>query len=114
MKNFYTFVKQFFLCIRDVWVVIAVLFSLIMFGAVVISVVEQMPLSRAVYFALITGMTIGYGDVTPETVAGKVVSLFIGLIGIVLFGVIIGISTRSIVYTMHPNESEKLEKENSK
>ena len=33
---------------------------------------EDQTLGNAIYFTLITGMTVGYGDITPVTPIGKV------------------------------------------
>lgn len=91
---------------RHIWVVITVMLFLLFFGAGVISFVEGMSLVKAIYFTFITALAVGYGDITPSTLAGKLVSVFIGILGIVFFGIIIGISTRAIFVIMHPSEFE--------
>jgi hypothetical protein len=59
MKNFLEFIKQFVICMRHIWVILAVMFFLLFLGAVVISFVEQMSLSRAIYFTFITALAVG-------------------------------------------------------
>ena len=106
MKNLYGFVKQCAVCIRHVWLVIVALLFLIFLGSVGISLVEKMSVGNAIYFAFITALGVGYGDITPTTLLGKIISIFVGFVGLVLFGVIIGISTRAVWVLMHSSEME--------
>ena len=57
---------------------------------------EGIPLGKAIYFACITGLTIGYGDITPETGWGMIASVAIGLIGMIFTGITIAIATRAL------------------
>lgn len=106
MKIFFEFIKQIAICVRHIWVVITVLLFLLFFGAGVISLVEEMSLGKSIYFTFITALAVGYGDITPSTLVGKLVSVFIGILGLVFFGIIIGISTRAILVIMHSSEFE--------
>ena len=56
-------------------------------AAITISRVENLEIGDGIYFAFITGLSIGYGDITPVTAWGRVVSVFIGLIGMIFVGV---------------------------
>jgi hypothetical protein len=58
--------------------------------------VEGIPLGRAIYFACITGLTIGYGDITPKTGCGMIASIAIGLIGMIFTGITIAVATRAL------------------
>lgn len=56
-------------------------------GTVFYHHVEQLKWLDSVYFSVITLTTVGYGDITPKTDAGKIFTIFYVLIGI---GVIAG------------------------
>lgn len=43
--------------------------------AFIFHLVEDSTIADAYYFTFVTGLTIGYGDISPETVAGKVLAL---------------------------------------
>jgi hypothetical protein len=50
--------------------VILLLVALVVAGAGVVTLVEKMPFGDTLYFAFVTGLTIGYGDIvvkTPDT-----------------------------------------------
>jgi voltage-gated potassium channel len=76
--------------------VTASLLALIVLGGVTISYLEDIPFGDAVYFAFITGLSIGYGDITPETVMGRLISVVIGLIGMLFVGITVAIATRAL------------------
>ena len=69
---------------------------LIALGGVAISKLEGIPLSDASYFAFITGLTIGYGDIVPETTWGRVVSVAIGFIGLLFSGLTLAIANQAL------------------
>ena len=50
--------------------------------------VEGWTLLDAAYFSVVTAATVGYGDVTPETVAGKLFTMAFIFVGVGLFVVL--------------------------
>jgi len=69
-------------------------------GAAVICLVEDVRLFDSVYFVSITALTIGYGDIVPVTLTGKIVSILLGLIGHVIVGILVGASVRALLFTL--------------
>ena len=61
-----------------------------------VGALENWPLTASVYFGLVTGLTIGYGDFVPVRVAARVISILIGFVGILMTGLIAGISVRAL------------------
>lgn len=47
--------------------------------------------SDGLYWSLITAGSIGYGDVTPQTLVGRVIASFLGVMGVITIGVIAGL-----------------------
>ena len=85
------------------------LLALIVLGGVTISQLENMSLGDAMYFAFITGLSIGYGDITPETVMGRLISVFIGLIGMLFMGITVAIATHALADVVREQESHNSE-----
>lgn len=69
--------------------VLLVVILLILIGTALFSLVEGWSLVDSFYFSVVTLTTVGYGDFSPETTAGKlssVVYIFLGLSVIATFG----------------------------
>jgi voltage-gated potassium channel len=65
---------------------ILLLGALAFLSGVIFFRIEGQSLENSIYWALITMTTVGYGDVSPGTTAGKVVSVLLALFGIFLYG----------------------------
>tara|TARA_R110000850_G_scaffold49672_8_gene122300 strand:- start:518 stop:892 length:375 start_codon:yes stop_codon:yes gene_type:complete len=89
--------------------VLGVLVFLIVLGGVLISWLEQIPVADAVYFSFVTAFTIGYGDISPETVGGRVVSLVVGLTGLIFTGLIVAIASRALGDSMKEIRAKEAE-----
>jgi hypothetical protein len=79
-----------------VWMSLLALVILIILGGVAISWAEGIGIDDGIYFAFITGLTIGYGDITPHTIAGRFVSVAIGFVGLLFVGLVVAIATHAL------------------
>ena len=61
---------------------------------------ENMPWGESIYFVLVTALTIGYGDITPETPLGRIVSITAGVIGLLMTGIVIASAVRALTMAM--------------
>jgi voltage-gated potassium channel len=93
---FRDFLRAFARNVSRVGEVILSLLVLILLGGVAISHFEKIRLGDAIYFALITGLSIGYGDITPATGWGRAISVSIGLTGMVFVGITVAIATHAL------------------
>ena len=107
MKEFIIFLRYFFDRAMLARHVLIALLALMAIGAGLISIAEGMNYWEALYFASITGLTVGYGDVAPTTVLGRIVSVLIALIGLVFFGIIVAVANRAIVKAMEQQRSKE-------
>jgi voltage-gated potassium channel len=70
------------------------------------SIVEGVSIGNSMYLSFITAFTIGYGDITPVTIIGRVLSVIIGLIGIIFTGLVVAIATRALVSTIQEEKKK--------
>jgi hypothetical protein len=96
LAAFIEFVRTFVNYAMYVREAIVSLLLLIVLGGCAIAKVEGVKLGDAVYFAFITGLSIGYGDIAPKTGLGRVVSVAIGLVGMLFVGLTVAVATRAL------------------
>ena len=90
------FFKEFFRLIRVLWPILSgVLFAMVGPG-LLIGRIEGWRIVDALYFTFVTGLTIGYGDLTPRHVMSRVLAVEIGLAGIVLTGLVAAVSVEAL------------------
>jgi voltage-gated potassium channel len=79
---------------------------LLLAGGLAISRIEGLQLGEAVYFAFITGLTIGYGDIAPATALGQIVSVVIGMTGLLFTGITVALATRALHSVVEQYQAE--------
>jgi hypothetical protein len=82
--------------IRLLWPILSGVVLVMASTGTVIGRIEGWRLSDALYFTFVTGLTIGYGDLTPKHLAGRLLALGIGLAGIVLTGLVAAVSVQAL------------------
>jgi Ion channel len=65
-----------------------------------IGFVEGWSVGEAVYFSLVTGLTIGYGDIVPRQTLTRALAIVIGFGGILLTGLVAGIAVNAMRVTL--------------
>ncbi len=87
---------------RRLWVhteIVILLFAVgVWFSAgLAFSVVEGVPLPLALYWALVTITTVGYGDIVPETPLGRLVASITIVAGIAAFTALVSVTVERLV-----------------
>ena len=80
--------------------VLGVQLILVLAGGLGVSFCEGLSAWEGIYFALITSTSVGYGDITPDTLIGQLISVALALIGTVFFGLIVATATRAVAVTV--------------
>ena len=55
-----------------------------------------MPMGEAFYFAFITGLTVGFGDLVSHTGTGRLVAVLIGFVGMLFTGLVVAVALRAL------------------
>ena len=100
MFNLFTY--HFFRAVWTVKTVILALIALVVAGAAAVTLVEKMPFADTLYFAFVTGLTIGYGDIVVKTPFGRLVAILIGFVGILFTGLMVAV----LVYAVRESLEE--------
>ena len=62
----------------------------------VAGLIEGWSLGDSIYFAFVSGLTIGYGDVVPKTFPGRVLAIMIGVCGVLVTALLAGIAVKAL------------------
>jgi voltage-gated potassium channel Kch len=65
-------------------------------GGLAFAAAEHIPVTTALYWAVATGTTVGYGDVTPHNPAGRLIAVVVMLTAIPLFGAAFSLFTSGL------------------
>jgi voltage-gated potassium channel len=61
-----------------IWLILGIYLASILAGAAAFALIETKSFSDGLWWATVTALTIGYGDITPVTTAGRVAGIFFG------------------------------------
>jgi hypothetical protein len=88
-----------------VWPILsALLGAMVLLGAGV-ALIEGWPLGDGIYFAFVSGLTIGYGDLVPHRPIARVLAIGIGLLGLLLIALVAAVAVRAMEHMTrdHPD-----------
>ena len=90
------FFRAFLQQIRTIWPILSGVILTIIGPGLLIGYIEGWGIGDSLYFSFVTGLTIGYGDLTPRHLVSRFLAVVIGLAGIGLTGLIAAISVRTL------------------
>ena len=90
------FFTEFFRLIRALWPILSGVLSAMVGPGLLIGYIERWRIVDALYFTFVTGLTIGYGDLTPRHVVSRLLAVVIGLAGIMLTGLVAAVSVEAL------------------
>jgi len=82
--------------LRVVWPILSVLLGLMIALGLVIGWREGWSVQDSIYFAFVSGLTIGYGDLAPKFLLTRVLAIFIGVCGVLLTALLAAIAVRAL------------------
>jgi ion channel len=82
-----------------VWPVLSVLLLLKAVLGAIVGWLEGWGIGQGIYFAFVTGLTIGYGDLAPREALTRVLAVVIGFLGITLTGLVAAVAVKAFQVT---------------
>jgi hypothetical protein len=68
----------------------------IVMAAVVIARFDRISLEEAMYLALITAFTVGFGDVAPRSRGARAACVVLAFLGLILVGVLVAVAVHAL------------------
>src|SRR5438309_146968 len=81
--------------LRVVWPILSALVSLIVVLGLVAGVIEGWSIQDSIYFAFVSGLTIGYGDLAPKTLLARILAIAIGICGVMLTALVAAVAVKA-------------------
>ena len=82
--------------LRVVWPILSVLLGLIVALGLVVGLIEGWSVHESIYFAFVSGLTIGYGDLAPKSFLTRVLAILIGVCGVLLTALVAAIAVKAL------------------
>jgi Ion channel len=82
--------------LKIVWPILSGLIGVMALLGVAIGWCEGWPLGDSIYFAFVSGLTIGYGDLVPTEPLSRVLAVCIGMTGILVTGLVAAVGVRAL------------------
>jgi len=80
--------------------------ALIVMGGLAIAFLDKKPIGETMYLTYITALTIGYGDLTPESGLSKLIAIGIGVLGIIFTGLMVAATLKALELTIKEQKNE--------
>jgi CBS domain containing-hemolysin-like protein len=82
--------------LKVVWPILSVLLGGIVAMGACVALLEDWPIANGIYFAFVTSLTIGYGDLVPKRTLARVLAIAIGFTGVVLIGLVTAVAVHAM------------------
>jgi hypothetical protein len=90
------FAKELLAGLRVVWPILSGLLVVIVALGLVIGLIEGWKMTESIYFAFVSGLTIGYGDFAPKRLVTRVLAILIGICGVLLTALVAAIAVKAL------------------
>ena len=81
--------------LRVVWPILSGLIGLMIILGLVVGAREGWSLQDSIYFAFVSGLTIGYGDLAPKTLLGRPLAILIGVCGVLFTAMLAAVAVKA-------------------
>jgi Na+-transporting NADH:ubiquinone oxidoreductase subunit NqrD len=90
--------------LRVVWPILSVLLGLIVALGLVIGWIEGWSVHESIYFAFVSGLTIGYGDLAPKLLVTRLLAILIGICGVLFAALVAAIAVKALTAAIDDGE----------
>jgi hypothetical protein len=90
-----------------VWPILSGVLLAMIGPGLAIGFLERWGVGDSLYFAFVTGLTIGYGDLVPQRAISRLLAAVIGLAGILLTGLVAAVIVQALQETARDSRARR-------
>lgn len=79
-----------------VWPILSVLIAVMSGLGLLIGWIEGWSMQDSLYFAFVSGLTIGYGDLVPKGLLARALAIAIGVCGVLVTGLVAAVAVKAL------------------
>jgi Ion channel len=98
------FLRGFWDGIKIVWPILSGLLGFMAALGIGVALLEGWRLGDGLYFAFVSGLTIGYGDLVPKAPLARTLAITIGFTGILLTGLVAAVGVQALQAALRGSE----------
>jgi len=93
--------------LRVVWPILSMLLVAIAALGLVIGRLEGWIWQESIYFAFVSGLTIGYGDFAPKSGLGRALAIAIGACGVLFTALVAAVAVKALTAALERSADDK-------
>jgi len=82
--------------LRVVWPILSSLIVLMIVLGLVVGLREGWSIQESIYFAFVSGLTIGYGDLAPKSLLARALAILIGVCGVLFTALLAAVAVKAL------------------
>ena len=90
------FVKDLSTGLMIVWPILSGLLGWVVGLGLIAGWIEDWSVQESIYFAFVSGLTIGYGDLAPETLVARALAIMIGFSGVLFTALTAAVAVKAL------------------
>jgi hypothetical protein len=79
-----------------VWPILSALLALVAILGIAVGMLEGWSLHESLYFAFVSGLTIGYGDYAPKHLLARILAVVIGFCGVLVTALVAAVAVSAL------------------
>lgn len=96
------FLQHHWLLLAEFGEVLLVLAIIIVVAGILIARFDGISNEDGIYFAFVTALTIGFGDLVPRSRGARIVSILLAVIGLIMIGIVVAVSVHALDLALGP------------
>jgi hypothetical protein len=90
--------------LRVVWPIFSALLVVMIGLGLIVGLIEGWSVHESIYFTFVSGMTIGYGDFAPKSFLARMLTIVIGVCGLLLTALLAAVAVKALTAASEGHE----------